>query len=285
MWNVSGLMAGGTCRWSVVCGFACGLAGCGEAIPNGPGFGDAGAGTGVTSGASEGAASEDGEGAEGSTSESADSTGGGELKLDVGGPDLGASDGCEGDLSTLDFSYIWIANSWEGTVSKIDTLTGTELGRYRTGPQADPDPSRTSVNLAGDVAVVNRGGSIAKIDARSDQCPDRDGDGVVRTSTGPDDVLPFGTDDCLAWHVPLPSNPDDHQGGPRPVAWEGGNLQTGDGCDAASEPRVWVAWYDEPSGGARVRRLRRQHGRDTRRGGGPRLGEHQCAALRRRGRW
>ena len=30
---------------------------------------------------------------------------------------------------------IWVANTQEGTVSKVDTKTGRELGRYRTGPE------------------------------------------------------------------------------------------------------------------------------------------------------
>src|SRR5262245_15632594 len=32
------------------------------------------------------------------------------------------------------FSIIWIANSSEGTVSKVDTAQAVELARYRTGP-------------------------------------------------------------------------------------------------------------------------------------------------------
>ena len=40
------------------------------------------------------------------------------------------------------FQYIWIANSAEGTVSKIDTRTGDEIGRYRVAP-GESDPSRT----------------------------------------------------------------------------------------------------------------------------------------------
>ena len=42
-------------------------------------------------------------------------------------------------------SSIWIANSAEGTVSRLDTVTGEEIGRYYSGPQeASGDPSRTS---------------------------------------------------------------------------------------------------------------------------------------------
>ncbi|MEM6994966.1 MAG: hypothetical protein AAF721_30920 [Myxococcota bacterium] len=89
---------------------------------------------------------------------------------------------------------------------------------------------------------------------------DRDDDGLVRTSAGADDVLPWGADDCVAWHVPLPSDPGDHQGGPRPVAWEGGKVVSGEDCAPIDDPRVWVGWYDTPSGAAIVRRLDGQTG-------------------------
>ncbi|MCK4629361.1 MAG: hypothetical protein KAT56_10185, partial [Sedimentisphaerales bacterium] len=36
---------------------------------------------------------------------------------------------------TTIFPIIWIANADEGTVSKLDTQTGRELGRYYTGPR------------------------------------------------------------------------------------------------------------------------------------------------------
>jgi len=98
-------------------------------------------------------------------------------------------------------SLIWIANSPDNSVSKVDTTTFEELGRYRTGTG---DPSRTSVDAVGDVYVGNRGGaSLTKISARADKCPDTNGDGVITTSTGPGDVLPFGQDDCMLWQTPL----------------------------------------------------------------------------------
>src|SRR5688572_1625164 len=86
-------------------------------------------------------------------------------KYDIGGiPDApppfgncgGRSGGGGGGNDPL-YSYIWIANSSEGTVSKIDTVSLVEVGRYRTHPDFG-DPSRTSVSLNGDVAVANRNG-------------------------------------------------------------------------------------------------------------------------------
>ena len=45
----------------------------------------------------------------------------------------------------IDFSYIWIANSVEGTISKIDTQTLVEEGRYIVRPDSNGNPSRTSL--------------------------------------------------------------------------------------------------------------------------------------------
>ncbi len=98
-------------------------------------------------------------------------------------------------------SLIWIANSQGNVVSKVDTTTFTELGRYATGAG---DPSRTSVDALGNVYVGNRGGSsVTKILSAGDKCPDSNGDGAITTSTGPNDVLPYGQDDCRVWETPL----------------------------------------------------------------------------------
>ncbi len=104
---------------------------------------------------------------------------------------------------------IWIANSDQGTVSKVDTTTYKELGRYRTGNNAagNPDPSRTSVDAVGDVYVGNRAGkSMTKISALGAKCPDTNGDGKISTSTGPTDILAWGQDDCVLWNTPLPGS-------------------------------------------------------------------------------
>lgn len=176
--------------------------------------------------------------------------GSGGLKLDVASSDLGGNGGdCPGGGGMMgedvEFSYIWIANSPEGTVSKIDTMTGVELARYATGPASQAQPSRTSVNLYGDVAVSNRGaqgsggGGVTKIAARVEDCTDVNGNGAVETSNGPANVLPWGSDECVKWNLPIPSDVYEH--GPRPTAWEGSVTQAG--C-AAPNPRLWLGWYD-----------------------------------------
>lgn len=151
---------------------------------------------------------------------------------------------CAEALDGQVFSYIWISNSVEGTVSKINTQTGIEEARLFAGPEEeDGDPSRTSVNLLGDAVVVDRAGGIAKIAVIDERCVDLDDNGVIDTSQGPDDVLDWGDDECVLWHVPLPSGGDvTNQYGPRPVAWEGV------GANDCAKPRVWVGWRDDDDG-------------------------------------
>lgn len=128
-------------------------------------------------------------------------------------------------------SYIWIANTGESTLSKVCTITGEEVARYATSPQAGGDPSRTSVNLHGDAVVTNRspssgGSSVTKFAANPNECPDRNNNGQVDTSTGPTDVLPWGEDECMIWNVAL----DSGDIGARATAWDGTeDPETGEG--------------------------------------------------------
>jgi len=168
------------------------------------------------------------------------------VKLDVGGADETGLD-TAGDCSsggmggTNDFSIIWIANSPEGTVSKIATQTGMELARYWTGPtMGDDDPSRTAVNLSGDVAVTNRSGSITKFAAEVERCVDANANGMIETSTGPGDVLPWGMDECMLWHNNLQDTGGDNTLGPRPTSWDAGGANNP--CETADD-RVWVGWW------------------------------------------
>jgi len=145
------------------------------------------------------------------------------------------------------FSIIWIANTPEGTVSKIDTKTGTELGRYYTGPtNGDDDPSRTAVNLEGDAAVSNRGGGIVKFASENVRCIDRNANGMIETSGGAGDVRPFGEDECMLWHKPTPADGDNRHG-PRPTAWDAG---AGDDPCMTGDDRLWIGWlqYDNDIG-------------------------------------
>jgi streptogramin lyase len=183
---------------------------------------------------------------DGTGSENATSVDDGGIKLDTENNDAMGNagdcpDGSGGMMGDTMFSYIWIANSPEGTVSKINTQTTIEEGRYRVSPGVG-DPSRTSVNLFGDAVVVDRLGSITKIGVKEDHCVDTNGMPGIQTSTGPGDVLAWGQDDCVLWRTELEQLT--YETGARPVAWEGGLV---DGC-AAPNPRVWVGWYDGVNG-------------------------------------
>ncbi|MGD8451627.1 MAG: right-handed parallel beta-helix repeat-containing protein [Phycisphaerae bacterium] len=122
--------------------------------------------------------------------------------------------------------YLWVPASARGTIVRIDTddtLPGGGqriLGEYYTAPDnTGSDPSRTAVDLDGNVWVANRedddggAGSVTKIglikggtrcDASGTRnpygeylkppfdyntCVDRNGDGLIRTSRGLGDIL------------------------------------------------------------------------------------------------
>lgn len=132
----------------------------------------------------------DGGGAGGSTGTGVELTDGGALVL-------GSND--------VNLHYAWIANNSNGWVSKYDTRTNKEVARYFSALPgngvtvvAGNNPSRTSVDLNGDVWVANRAtglqGSVTKILGNPAACPDRNGNGVIDTSgdTNGDGVIQTG---------------------------------------------------------------------------------------------
>jgi streptogramin lyase len=145
-----------------------------------------------------------------------------------------------------ELAFAWIANNDQNTVSKFDTRTGREVGRYHTAIPIDgrpkPDgtigypnglrgnegnnPSRTAVDLYGDVWVANRAastqGSVTKIFNSKQFCIDRNRNGTIDTSedrnndgaisTNPADremIFPTNWDDpvqydeCIAFSTPV----------------------------------------------------------------------------------
>ena len=132
--------------------------------------------------------------------------------------------------------FIWVPNSNEGTVSKVDTETGRELGRYRTGPSSKGDPSRTTVDLFGNCWVGNRHtGTVVKIGLlENGQYMDRNWNGIIETShdidgdglIGDDEILPWASDECVIYEVVLiPPNegtyiPGQYQGNYTNDSWE-----------------------------------------------------------------
>ena len=132
---------------------------------------------------------------------------------------------------TMDI-FIWIANSAEHTVSKLDTRTGAEVGRYRVDFLLDEagnvitgatgDPSRTAVDLNGNVWVAcraeyhgdSRMGAAIKIAAKIEDGTDRNGNGVIDTSEDSngngkidtDEILPPGEDELVLVTAALGEN-------------------------------------------------------------------------------
>ncbi|WP_052555550.1 hypothetical protein [Enhygromyxa salina] len=146
-------------------------------------------------------------------SASADSNGDeGEAKFDLSIPDAPHSCGGTGG-DTL--SNIWIANSSQNSVSKIDTQTMIEQGRYYVRPDHGGNPSRTSVSLSANVAIASRAGGVSKIYHNIDNCVESNGMPGIQTSSGAE-LLPWGQEECVAWHTPLAYSSN------RPVAWAQG---------------------------------------------------------------
>lgn len=141
-----------------------------------------------------------------------------------------------GKVDEIKSHFIWIANSAENTVSRLDTDTGWEVARY----EVCIDPSRTSVDNNGNVWVGCRGdGHVVKIALDEIDCKDKNGNGVIETSkdidgdhkislNNPQEILPMNKDECVIVKVA----PYGFQSTPRGVAAD----KTGD---------VWVGFWNE----------------------------------------
>ena len=75
------------------------------------------------------------------------------------------NDALQLSAQTTTFPVLWLANASEDSVSKWDTVANREVGRYGTwyfaarpahGSFSGPAPSRTAVDLDGNVFVANR---------------------------------------------------------------------------------------------------------------------------------
>lgn len=191
----------------------------------------------ATTGATAATDSASGTGATSAATSGATTTTGGVL-FDVGGggtvgtTGVGGCGGGTGGGGDVDFSFIWIANSGEGTVSKIDTQTLVEVGRYQVRPQGGGSPSRTSVSLDGDVVVASRQGGVTKILAETDGCLDDNGMAGIQTSTGKTDVLPWDNEECVAWYTDYTYSSE------RAIAWTAGVKD--EGTCKHEGAKVWV---------------------------------------------
>lgn len=188
--------------------------------------GEDGGGEDEAGGDEAGEAGEDGAGDEGGGD-------GANIRFDtLGLPDAPACGGPGGGNDDPEFSYIWVANSSQGTISKIDTQTITEEGRYYTRPDSSGSPSRTSVNLQGNVVVANRSGGVTAFYADPENCQDTNGTPGIQTSNS-NAPLPYNQEECRAWHTPM------NYSSQRPVAWTAGEFN-GQECAYEGE-QVWTA--------------------------------------------
>ena len=158
-------------------------------------------------------------------------------------------------MGDVEKSYLWVANTDQGSVSKVNTMTLIEEARYRTGPQGGTEsPSRTAVSLDGRFVIVNnRGtGSSAVIAANLDDCKDKNNNGMIETSKNKNDLLAWQADECLMWSVQHPFK-GDIGSGPRGVTWTPGTFDQ-DAC-VFKDPKIWVGFLPVANATAHMVRL------------------------------
>ncbi|MDH5673444.1 MAG: hypothetical protein OEZ06_14920 [Myxococcales bacterium] len=99
-------------------------------------------------------------------------------------------------LEPIESEHVWVPNTGEASVSKVDAEDAIELSRYALPPS---QPLRVAVDYLGDAWVgadLESGqAQLSRFAAGPDRCLDRDGDGLL-TSSGPADVLEAGRDEC-----------------------------------------------------------------------------------------
>ncbi|WP_146158715.1 lyase [Enhygromyxa salina] len=192
---------------------------------------------------------------------------GGTTNDGTGDDDSGDGDGdgdsgpcSQGDLQ-VDFSYLWVANTAQGSVSKVNTQSLKEQARYRTGPaNLEHSPSRTTVSLDGRFALVgNRmSGSVVLIAAHPGDCVDQNGDQEITTSQAGDDLLDWGHDECVLWSTALPDVGPGIESGPRGMTFDPGVLDL-ETC-AYVGPKIWVGWHGTSPNEVHVARIAPSNG-------------------------
>jgi len=159
-----------------------------------------------------------------------------------------------GMMGMVEKSYIWVPSTNTGEVSKVDTLTLTEVARYRTGPSGGSESgSRTAVSADGRFVVVNaRGtGRSTMIAANPEDCNPGD-DNILQTSQSKDDVLAWGADECVGWSMVFPEWGGSNQNGPRGITWTVGTWNDDPDVCAWEDPKVWVGYRSSTPGTAHL---------------------------------
>jgi hypothetical protein len=128
--------------------------------------------------------------------------------------------------------YLWVANHTQNTVSRFNTTTLQEEGRYWVAV----NPSRTGVDLDGNVWIGGRDdGRLTKILWDPATCPDRNENGVIDTVSR-DNLGPINSagdpyaDECVVYsEVPNPARPSIRGSAPGPdgtiwIGYSGGGI-------------------------------------------------------------
>lgn len=110
--------------------------------------------------------------------------------------DEGVSLTARGELTLafteIESSTVWVPNTGEASVSKVDADSATEVARYRV---AGATPERVAVDYLGDAWVLSPAlqgrAALTKIVADPARC------GAGRTSSGARQILPLGSDACV----------------------------------------------------------------------------------------
>ena len=151
-------------------------------------------------------------------------------------------------MGGFDFSYLWVANTDQGSISKVNTETLIEEARYFSDltQSGASSPSRTSVNITGRFVVVsNRNtGWVTKVAANKSDCVDKNGNGMIDTSPNKDTLLPWGTDECQLWSTQVTNNIFSGGAGPRGTTWTPGDFNKVT-CQFDNQ-KVWVGWLSAP---------------------------------------
>lgn len=172
------------------------------------------------------------------------------------------------DVKQVDFGFLWVANTGENTVSKLDIDTGKEVARYAAVRDSDSHgvpgvpiggydgdetncgncPSRTAIDFKGDAFVANRAfgrqGTVTKFANAFDDCLDHNNNGVIDTSVDLDadgriDIDDPGEflgedDECILWTAAVGGG----DGIPRGLAIDAGGPDGENG-------NIWVGLFGE----------------------------------------
>ncbi len=158
----------------------------------------------------------------------------------TGGPPPVCEPGMGGGMGVIEKSFIWIASYDLNEISKVDTLTLTELARYKTGSISE-SPSRTAVSADGRFVVVNgrNSGRSTMFAANLADCVDKNGNGQIDTSQNKANILAFGADECMIWQITHPTAGGGAPG-PRGITWTPGEWDY-DLCKYVN-PKVWIGY-------------------------------------------